>query len=415
MAGRSYGAERCLAVAGVEMFDGAEAGSRRQLRRHPTAGRHHGIGIEMSAAVGCQMLECIEVRPRVHPLEFGPSGRPRLHRYEQRGHIGLLSPFEHRLQALWTLGVAPTGEMLDVSSVGGEQHGHGVVTLTVTGPRGAKHDYRATSMVSPDDQHRMPSVSLDLTAGRHMLARTRTWEFDTRVAQMAIHDPRSAQWAVELPPYLERLAACGYQRVRTSAIDSATAGLFKRFGFEVLNRLTLLSVGPAELGRLTATAHDRRSVHALRWGTEALRPRRKVLQALDVDRAAFGDEWALDATGWRDALAATPKHRVFVAVPPRSSVVGFAIAGVSGSDGFLQRLAVHPDHQRHGAGRSLVLATMRWAAEHGARRVVVNTKSNNDAALQLYRSVGFREQPDSLVVMELALDATAPVERWEPA
>ena len=103
-----------------------------------------------------------------------------------------------------------------------------------------------------------------------------------------------------------------------------------------------------------------------------------------VDRAAFPPFWQFDAHGLDEALRATPRTRFRAAVGPGeggAAVVGYAICGRSGSRGFVQRLAVHPDAHRQGIGRGLLLDGLRWMRRRGVRRAVVNTQLGNDAAL----------------------------------
>ena len=47
-------------------------------------------------------------------------------------------------------------------------------------------------------------------------------------------------------------------------------------------------------------------------------------------------------------------------------VVGYAITGRAGSIGYLQRLAVLPDHQRRGIGHALVMDGLLWARRRGS-------------------------------------------------
>ena len=82
----------------------------------------------------------------------------------------------------------------------------------------------------------------------------------------------------------------------------------------------------------------------------------------------------------------------------------YAIAGTAARQGYLQRLAVDPAHQREGRGMTLVADALRWVRRHGAARAVVNTQLGNEAALSLYSRAGFREQPGGLAVLRRALD-----------
>jgi ribosomal protein S18 acetylase RimI-like enzyme len=133
------------------------------------------------------------------------------------------------------------------------------------------------------------------------------------------------------------------------------------------------------------------------------RRRWRLEQAAAIDAAAFGPGWRMEVDGIVDAAAATPAHRIGV-VEERGEVVAYAIAGRAGREGFLQRLAVHPDHQGRGKGRALVLDALRWLHRHGASSVLVNTHVDNEVALGLYTDLGFRLLPDGLVVLERHLD-----------
>jgi ribosomal protein S18 acetylase RimI-like enzyme len=88
---------------------------------------------------------------------------------------------------------------------------------------------------------------------------------------------------------------------------------------------------------------------------------------------------------------------------PFPGPAAYAITGRAGRQGYLQRVAVHPDGRRSGWGRSLVVDALRWLRRHDARRALVNTQWTNDAALALYESCGFRRMPVGLCVLDRSL------------
>jgi GNAT superfamily N-acetyltransferase len=59
----------------------------------------------------------------------------------------------------------------------------------------------------------------------------------------------------------------------------------------------------------------------------------------------------------------------------------------------LAKMAVTPRCQGRGYGRALGEAVVRFAADAGARRVVVLSDSRLTAAVRLYERLGFRHQP----------------------
>lgn len=188
----------------------------------------------------------------------------------------------------------------------------------------------------------------------------------------------------------EILAERGFDKVVTGALAPAEQAGFLGAGFHVEEQLHLL-------------AHDLRDLPPATPAERLLRrPRPDDLAAvLAVDAAAFPPFWRLDAGGLDEAVRATPHARYRVAGAPE--VVGYAITGRAGRRGFLQRLAVHPDRQRAGLGRALVLDGLRWLRRWRAERAVVNTQLENDAALSLYESLGFRREPSGLSVLATRL------------
>ena len=60
-------------------------------------------------------------------------------------------------------------------------------------------------------------------------------------------------------------------------------------------------------------------------------------------------------------------------------------------DCLLEDLYVREDARGSGLGRALVEATIALARERGSRRIELDANDNNDAAVALYRSLGFDE------------------------
>ena len=119
-----------------------------------------------------------------------------------------------------------------------------------------------------------------------------------------------------------------------------------------------------------------------------------------MDIAAFDAGWDLDIAGIRDACRATPAHRIRLAVTATDEPAGYMITGRSGSTGFVQRLAVKPEHQGQGVGTALLQDGLRWLARHRVHEVLVNTHLDNGRALHLYERWGFRRLDEHLYVME---------------
>ncbi|HVV35055.1 MAG TPA: GNAT family N-acetyltransferase [Acidimicrobiales bacterium] len=195
---------------------------------------------------------------------------------------------------------------------------------------------------------------------------------------------------------LDQLARLGFREAVTAAMPPQESAGFVAAGFRESERLHLLE--------RRVTARDRDPI-AIPDGTTLRRARRADIESvLRVDSRSFGAFWRLDADGVNDARTATTYARYRVARAD-GAVVGYAITGRQGRAGYLQRLAVDPDHRGGGIGSALVLDGINWLARWRAITVVVNTQESNATALALYESLGFTRKPDGLTVWSTRLDA----------
>jgi ribosomal protein S18 acetylase RimI-like enzyme len=181
--------------------------------------------------------------------------------------------------------------------------------------------------------------------------------------------------------------------LRTGAMYSAAAAVFMRAGFEVVDRLALLQ---RTIERDGPRPPRPDGVATLRRG------RKRDLAALArVDQTSFPAGWRNDAESLDEIASATPRARTAIAQLGRPrETVGFALTGLAGTTGYLQRLAVSPDARRNGIGRQLVDDAVAWLTRRGAARALVNTGIDNPDAQRLYEAAAFRLLDDQLVVLE---------------
>jgi ribosomal-protein-alanine N-acetyltransferase len=203
-----------------------------------------------------------------------------------------------------------------------------------------------------------------------------------------------------LQSWVDTLSRWGYDSVRTSPLAPIAATALSAVGFNTSQKLTLLErtdVGPVAIAQPLRCARPR-------FPLSRMPSPSKVAAILRIDRAAFGKEWMMDEQTFREALHATRRARIFISHND-GELTGFVIAGVTDSYGFIQRLAVHPDFQRHGVAGSLVQNSLSWIHSRGCRSTVVNTEVSNDAALSIYKRNGFVSLDYNLLVMERQLSA----------
>jgi ribosomal protein S18 acetylase RimI-like enzyme len=121
-------------------------------------------------------------------------------------------------------------------------------------------------------------------------------------------------------------------------------------------------------------------------------------QLLDIDQASFPEFWRFDGTGISEALRATGTARTFVIRGSDGAAAAYVIVGYGHAMTYLQRLAVHPEWQGTGMGRSLVRVAARSARTAGAQAMLLNTQFDNTAAIGLYEAEGFVTLPERLAL-----------------
>lgn len=241
----------------------------------------------------------------------------------------------------------------------------------------------------------MTTVAAEVLQWGWERARTGPWRGDGQVALLAPLPPGGPPSVQFVQRCLESLAARGFTRVVTSALAPPEQAAFLALGFVEYERLHLLSHDLADVPR-PAKDLDR----LLRRGRTGDWP-----AVLDVDASAFEPFWRLDRGGLGEAIDATPVSRFRVAASGRGGhgVIAYAITGSSENQGYLQRLAVHPEHRRRGLGRALGMDGLRWLRRRGVAGAVVNTQLGNEPALALYLSLGFRQERTQLSVLDRRL------------
>lgn len=182
----------------------------------------------------------------------------------------------------------------------------------------------------------------------------------------------------------------GFARIQTAALHHDDLFPFVQHGFEPVEELVVLAHDLVDLPE--APTYRMRSFR--------LRYRHEVLA---VDERSFEEFWQLDSSGLDEAFGATPKARGRL-VRDGTSVMAYSVAGLSGPEAFIQRLAVDPVHQGVGLGRALTVDALEWAKSRSARVAFVNTQATNTAALALYVRLGFERRRVPLTVMGLDLD-----------
>ena len=73
----------------------------------------------------------------------------------------------------------------------------------------------------------------------------------------------------------------------------------------------------------------------------------------------------------------------------RQEIATHGIMSVAIGECHLLTLCVHPNHQRQGYGRRMLLLLLRQAARLEAEKCFLEVRASNEAAIALYHSLGF--------------------------
>ena len=118
---------------------------------------------------------------------------------------------------------------------------------------------------------------------------------------------------------------------------------------------------------------------------------------------ACGFERSLnDAEEVLAALSADPRGFVLVAEAD-GAIIATVMGHMDRRWGWVQRLAVHPEHRRQGLGRRLTQEAERRLAALGAYRAVLLARRDGTPAVVLYQSLGY-ETWEPVIVMSRRLD-----------
>ncbi len=188
-----------------------------------------------------------------------------------------------------------------------------------------------------------------------------------------------------------RIIEFGASSVLSSPLPAASVRTWKTVGYDEFLRLALMRLSLDE----KPPAPDHLVVEIDSDRTD---------QLLAIDAAAFSSFWRFDRLGLAEALNATGRSSVLIIRDSVGDPTGFAIIGFGNAISYLQRVAVHPDWQGMGMGRSLVRVAARKARAAGARVMLLNTQLDNEAAMRLYESEGYVRLPEPLHLLRYTGD-----------
>ncbi len=104
---------------------------------------------------------------------------------------------------------------------------------------------------------------------------------------------------------------------------------------------------------------------------------------------------------FRNSLVYDPQLDLMV-LSPDGRAASFCICWVDPLNqvGEFEPVGTHPDFQRQGLGRAVMLAGLQRMRDRGMRQAIVSTGSQNTPAIKLYEAIGFRVRENLLTYEE---------------
>ncbi len=106
-----------------------------------------------------------------------------------------------------------------------------------------------------------------------------------------------------------------------------------------------------------------------------------------LDQNTFPDHWS--ESQWLTYL--TQSNRYVVMLTGDGEAVGYAVFSVLFDEVELLRIGVLPQFRGAGIGHQLLQSSINFLTRRGAERLLLEVRQSNNAAISLYKKLGFME------------------------
>lgn len=104
-----------------------------------------------------------------------------------------------------------------------------------------------------------------------------------------------------------------------------------------------------------------------------------------LEQKSFPDPWGY--AGIRESLEQS--YTKLFGAWAGEELLGYAIVYFAADEGELVRIAVDPPRRREGVASGLLMELMKVCRAKGVKRVLLDVRESNKAAIKLYESMGF--------------------------
>ncbi len=178
--------------------------------------------------------------------------------------------------------------------------------------------------------------------------------------------------------------------INSLVMDSKMEGILSRSGFEEVYQVVVLVWDIARAIWLESKSDLK---------VRDMQPD-DLWRVYEIDLGAFSLIWRNSMSqlraAYQEAFCAT-------VIEKRGKVIAYQISTTNPHGGHLARLAVDPEYQHQGLATRLVGDLLNTFQEQGIVEVTVNTQSNNQASLDLYKKFGFSRLEETYPVLQIRI------------
>ena len=213
-----------------------------------------------------------------------------------------------------------------------------------------------------------------------------------RLFVYAGHATADHAWTLLWSTAKEAISRAGGATVAAIAMQGWFQQALAASGFENRQQIVML-----EWYDQRRTSREANGIH-IRKMTEADLP-----QVVETDNAAFDPLWHNSLETLRLAFS----QSLFATIAEDSrGIFGYQLTTGHGQRAHLARLAVRPEVQGRGVGRALLSDLFTKVTRKGILRLSVNTQSDNETSLSLYKKMGFHRTGEEYPVYTFDVPAS---------
>jgi len=110
-----------------------------------------------------------------------------------------------------------------------------------------------------------------------------------------------------------------------------------------------------------------------------------IEQLVELERLCFATPWTQE----QFSLCLAQEHFYVFGLKSGNRLMGYISFFLVGKEMEILNLAVHPEKRRHGLGTKLLTAALSFFRRKKGKKVLLEVRPSNVAALNLYRRAGF--------------------------